>query len=197
MKVFFLLFFLSIINFKVAAYAFDGRTLSFKIIPEESFLTYSPNIAPGGGSVTEQFEIVSGNFSVYIYTATCGTKYIRFDTSEVITDPLELPYGSFFLPTGVAGNLENNSFEATSFGWCNAAYCDFYGSPGSIQCMPGSFISLVSGSLSNKEMILSGVAEIKSSIDRYSFSIKAIQLEPERSNFNWELFMPAIKSVHR
>lgn len=89
------------------AFATDRETIRFNIIPEDSFITYTLNTAPP--QVEERFDIIEGSFDIDIYTGRCGTRFIKFNSSDFTTIPATLPYGSFNLPTGVEGEFVENS----------------------------------------------------------------------------------------
>lgn len=168
--------------------AFCDTHMQFSVIPEYSRITYTPLSDPGNPAPTEQFDIISGSFNIYIRMAACGSIFINFESSSFITNPDNLPYGIFKLPEHVAGELKNNTFSATSYGSCGQIFCDWYNVGGTIQCVVTNFAEKISGTLFGNEIDIYGVNNIEPS---YHFYIKAIRVQSSRSCFPWHILLPS------
>lgn len=174
-----------------SAFATEKQLIQFTVVPEDSYITYSPLVAYSDPIITKRFDITEGVISVYVFTARCGTKYIQFGTSSFNTDPSTTPYEDFILPEGATGDLTLDTFYASSWGRCQMIYCDSYDLGGTTYCTSSDPFSEIAGSLIGDELIISGVSQHEI---RYEFSIKAIKTEPTVSDFPWELLIPILTS---
>ncbi len=174
--------------------AYCDRHIQFNIIPEESWINYTPLYDPDNPSPTERFDIISGTISIFINQPACGDIYIRFETSSIITDPINLPHGDFKLPEGVAGIFNNNTFTATSYGACGEFYCSLYNEGGTHMCVSTNPFETISGTLIGNELSITGINNIEPS---YHFNIKAIKIKASRSCFPWHILLPSLCNYNK
>jgi hypothetical protein len=171
------------------SFAYCDRHIQFSIIPDDSWITYTPISDPDNPSPTERFGIKSGTIDIYIHQPVCGYVYIRFENSSVITNPLILPYGDFKLPEGVAGVLDHDTFTATSYGACGEFYCSLHNEGGTVQCFVTNIFETITGVLYENELNISGINDIEPS---YHFHIKAVKSKASRSCFPWHILLPSL-----